>query len=335
MTSKKSALVRACATALTLATAVALAACSSDDDSKDSGSSSASSTATDSFPVSVDTKFGEVSIDKQPTTVVALGWGDAEIATELGVQPVGVSDWLSFGGNGLSPWAKASYEKAPEQLGTMEIDYEKVAALKPDLILNVRSAGDENAYKKLSAIAPTVSPNEGGDNWLTPWDTQVEMISTALGEKKKGTDLVTQVNDKLSEVKDAHPQWADKSATVLAKTAAEWGAYVKGDARADLLASLGFKQNETIAGLAKDSFYVSLSEENVDQANSDVVVGFPIMVPVDSLSGDSAWKKLSAVKDGHAIVADEELSNAISLGTPASLLHAVELLTLKLEDATK
>lgn len=335
MTFKNPLLKRACAAALALVASAALAACSSDDDAADSGSSSKTSTATDSFPVSVDTKFGEVEVKDQPHTIVALGWGDAEIATELGVQPVGVSDWLAFGGNGLSPWAKASYDKAPEQLGTMEIDYEKIAKLNPDLILNTRSTGDENTYKRLSEIAPTISPVKGADNFLTPWDTQVEMISTAIGEKEKGSDLVTQVKDKLAEVKDAHPQWSGKTATVLTKTAAEWGAYVTGDARADLLASLGFRQNETIAGLAKDSFYVSLSEENVDQADSDVVVGFPIMVPVDSLTGDSAWKNLKAVKDGHAVVADEELTNAISLGTPASLLHAVDLLQPKLEDATK
>ena len=178
-------MMRISAAAMALTTAVALAACSSDDDDDTSSSSSSSgSTATDSFPVSVDTKFGEVEVKEQPQKVVAIGWGDAEIATELGVQPVGVSDWLDFGDDGLSPWAEASYDEAPELLGTMELDYEKIAALEPDLIINVRSDGSEDTYKKLSAVAPTVSAPEGADNWMTPWDTQVEMISTALGESQ-------------------------------------------------------------------------------------------------------------------------------------------------------
>lgn len=330
--------LRIAAASLAAATAISLAACSSDDDSSDSSGSSSdagsSSTATDSFPVSVDTKFGEVEIKEQPQKVVALGWGDAEIATELGVQPVGVSDWLDFGGDGLSPWAGASYDESPEQLGTMELDYEKIAALEPDLILDTRANGDQGTYDKLSAIAPTVGVPEGADSWTTPWDTQTEMIATALGEKQKGTDLVDSVNDRLAEVKDAHPQWADKTATVLAKTSEEWGAYVAGDARADLLTSLGFQANPDVTALAKDSFYVSLSEENVDKADSDVLVGFPIMIDASELTGDSAWTNLTAVKDGHAVVADSDLADAISLGTPASMLHALDLLVPQLEDAT-
>jgi iron complex transport system substrate-binding protein len=37
---------------------------------------------------------------------VALGWSDAETALALGVQPVGASDWLAFGGEGVGPWAE-------------------------------------------------------------------------------------------------------------------------------------------------------------------------------------------------------------------------------------
>lgn len=330
-------ITRITAAALSLATAVALAACSSDsgsDDSSGGADDTAASTATDSFPVTVATKFGDVEVKDQPERVVALGWGDAEIATELGVQPVGVSDWLDFGGDGLSPWVTATYDEAPEQLGTMEPDYEKIAALEPDLILNVRADGSQETYDRLSKIATTVSVPDGADNWMTPWDSQVSMISTALGEKAKGEELVTQVKDRITEVKDAHPQWADKTATVLAKTTVEWGAYVAGDARADLVEDLGFQPNPEITDLAKDTFYVSLSEENVDKADSDVVIGFPIGLSAEEFTADASWKQLTAVKEGHSIVTDEELANAISLGTPASMLHALDLLVPLLEKAT-
>ncbi|MDN5635915.1 MAG: iron-siderophore ABC transporter substrate-binding protein, partial [Brevibacterium sp.] len=41
--------------------------------------------------ISVDTKFGSVEVPQDPQKVVALGWGDAETALALGVQPVGAS----------------------------------------------------------------------------------------------------------------------------------------------------------------------------------------------------------------------------------------------------
>jgi iron complex transport system substrate-binding protein len=34
----------------------------------------------------------------------------------LGVQPVGASDWLAFGGEGVGPWATGRYTKAPEKV---------------------------------------------------------------------------------------------------------------------------------------------------------------------------------------------------------------------------
>ena len=85
------------------------------------------------FPVTVATKFGPVTIEKQPTRVVALGWGDAETALALGVQPVGASDWLAFGGEGVGPWAAGRYDQAPKIIGTTEPSFEAIAALKPDL----------------------------------------------------------------------------------------------------------------------------------------------------------------------------------------------------------
>src|SRR5882757_4938899 len=75
----------------------------------------------------VSTKFGEVSVPSERKRVVALGWGDAETALALGVAPVGASDWLAFGGEGVGPWATGRYKQTPEKIGTLEPEYEKIA----------------------------------------------------------------------------------------------------------------------------------------------------------------------------------------------------------------
>ena len=84
-----------------VAAALVLAGCSS---SSPSSSSSSASSSDGAFPVSITTGLGTTTIDSAPKRVVALGWGDAETALELGVQPVGASDWLAFGGDGVGPW---------------------------------------------------------------------------------------------------------------------------------------------------------------------------------------------------------------------------------------
>lgn len=222
-------LLRIGAAATALATGIALAACTSDDEGTDgNGSGDATSTATDSFPVSVPTTFGDIEIPEQPTRIVALGWGDADIALNLGVQPVGASDFLGFGGDGVSPWNEETYDESPEILsggGNQDVDIEKIAALDPDLILNVKSASDQETYDQLS-------------------------------------------------------------------------------------------------------------DENLDTADADVVVGFPIGITQEEFEDLGPWKSLGAVKEGHAIVADDDLSQAFSLGSPDSVLWALEQITPKLEDAT-
>ncbi|ACP32323.1 ABC transporter substrate-binding protein [Corynebacterium aurimucosum] len=60
--------------------ALGLAACSS-------SAASASNSDNAAFPATISTKFGGVTIDEAPRRVVALGWGDAELALSLGVQP--------------------------------------------------------------------------------------------------------------------------------------------------------------------------------------------------------------------------------------------------------
>ena len=41
----------------------------------------------------METKFGVVEVPEDAERIVALGWGDAETALALGVQPLGASDW--------------------------------------------------------------------------------------------------------------------------------------------------------------------------------------------------------------------------------------------------
>ncbi|MGO1949563.1 MAG: iron-siderophore ABC transporter substrate-binding protein [Mycobacteriaceae bacterium] len=329
----KTTLMRVTAAAAALATGIALSACSSDDDGD--GGDSGANAADGTFPATVETKFGEETIEEAPQRVVALGWGDAEIALDLGVQPVGASDWLGFGGDGVSPWNDDTYDEAPEILATEDVEYEKIAALDPDLILNVRSDGEEETYDQLSDIAPTVSVPEGADSFTTTWDTQVEMISEALGVPEEGDSLVSEVNGRIDEVKEAHPDWADKTASVVTQYGEGWGAYPAGDARMDLILALGFKENQEVAELDDGNFYVELSEENIDVTDSDVVLGFPIGLSNEEFESARAWNRIGAVEDGRGIVVDEELTSAFSLGTPDAMLAAIDELEPQLAEAAE
>jgi iron complex transport system substrate-binding protein len=168
--------------------AVALLATSCGSDPADDGDAAAatSGAASGAFPVTVATAFGDVTVEEEPTRVVALGWSDAETALALGVQPVGASDWLAVGGDdGLGDWVEEGYDEAPELIETMEPSYEAIAALEPDLILDTRSDGTEERYELLSAIAPTIGQPEGVGPYQTTWQQQLEMVGQALGRTEQ------------------------------------------------------------------------------------------------------------------------------------------------------
>jgi iron complex transport system substrate-binding protein len=323
--------------AVLAASSLALVGCSAG--ASDDAATSGPSVAAGTFPVSVDTKFGEVTIDQQPKRVVALGWGDAETALALGVQPVGASDWLAFGeeADGVGPWAQGLYDQSPEIIGTLEPSYEAIAALEPDLILDTKGSGDQDRHDRLSSIAPTVGVPEGGDNYLTDFEDQMDLVSTALGQEDEGDRLVDESESAVEAVATAHPAWDDLTVTAATKTSEGWGAYVEGSERVELLEELGFDQNPAIAALTPNSggFSVTISSEQLDVIDADVIVAFPIFIDTTEITDDPQWLALPAVQAGHDVVIDGDVSAAYSLGTSLSRQYALDQLVPLLETATQ
>ena len=313
--------------------ALALSACSggtpADEGSDDAGSSSAA------FPVTVSTEFGDVTVDEKPVRVVALGWGDAETALALGVQPVGASDWLGFGGEGVGPWAEGLYDTAPEIIETLEPSYEAIAALKPDLILDTKSSGDKDRYDKLSSIATTIGVPEGKTSYLTTMEEQMNLVSSALGLKSEGDDLLAEVDATYEDAAAAHPEWKGLTATAATKTSEGWGAYVEGSERVAFLERLGFVQSPKIAALPTSSggFTVDVSSEQLDLLDADLIVAFPIFIPTTEITDDPLWAAVPAVAAGHSVVIDGDISSAYSLGTTLAAKYSIENLVPIIADA--
>ncbi|MDT0268519.1 iron-siderophore ABC transporter substrate-binding protein [Streptomyces sp. DSM 44915] len=322
-------------TTLAAGALLTLTACGGESDSAGAApEAGAPAAAEGAFPATIATKFGDVTVDERPERVVALGWGDAELALELGVQPVGAADWLAFGGEGVGPWNEGRYDESPEILGTLELSYEAVAELRPDLILDVRGSGDEERYERLSSIATTIGVSDGGDSYLTPADDQVRMIAAALGNVEGGEEMLAETDAAFEAVAAGHPEWAGRTVTAATRTSEGWGAYVN-DARVDFLERLGFTPSPTIAELPVDAngWTVSLSEEQLDQLDADLIVAFPIWIDVAQIEDNASWRAVPAVADGRAVVITDDLSAAYSLGTPTAQRYALAELAPQIEAA--
>jgi len=286
------------------------------------------------FPVTIPTAFGDVTIDEEPLRVVAVGWSDAETALALGVQPVGVSDWLAVGGDGLGGWVDAAYDEPPAQVGTMELNFEQIAALDPDLILDTRSDGTQERYDSLSEIAPTLGAPADVVAYGTSWQQQLEMVSAALGRPAYGAELATEVEDRFAAAAAEHPEFAGAEIAVGAYSADGFGIYVTGDARVEFLTQLGFVQKPGIDELGTGNFYVPVSDENLDIFDADVTVIFPIFVEASEFTGNPLYQAIPSVADGRAVVIEDlDLLNAFSSGSVFGTLYAIDAITPLLADA--
>jgi iron complex transport system substrate-binding protein len=314
-----------------VAASLVLAGCASGSGSSTDSASSGSSDA--AFPVSITTGLGTTTIESAPKRVVALGWGDAETALELGVQPVGASDWLAFGGDGVGPWLKGAYDKSPKIIQTLEPSYEDILKLNPDVILDVKSSGDKERYDKLSAIAPTVAIPKGGENYLASTEQQTTMIAKALGKESEGKKLLTGLDDAYAAARKAHPDFEGKTAVVGAYSSEGFGAYASTDSRSTFMRNLGFEIPKAIDEQAGKEFSVHLSDENLDLLDADLTLILPIYVDASEASSNKLFQKVPSVEAGHAIVFDDkDVSSAFSMGTTAAIEWALDKLPAQFEE---
>ena len=147
--------IGAAVTAVLVATTPA--ACGSDAD-KSAGSSAG--TASAGFPVTLKNTFGETTIPEKPERIVTLGWNAQDVVYALGETPVGMPK-VTYGQTaaGTTAWGAGEFDPAKTTLLDTgdKYPFEKIAALKPDVILAPYEGFDEATYKTLSGIAPTVA----------------------------------------------------------------------------------------------------------------------------------------------------------------------------------
>lgn len=327
--------LRTAAAGLAIA-ALALTGCSNSAGGRDTGS------AEGLLGTVADTIYGPVEVpepDDGELTVVALGWSDAEVALSLGVVPVAVSDWMALGeeSHGVGAWAQDALDGADPTVFENPFggyDYEAIQALDPDVILNTRSAADEEQYQRLSSIAPTVYAPEGTPDFGTSWDAQVEQVAAALGLEDEGKRVVEEVQQGIADAAEAHPQFDSVTAVTGTKFGDSYGAYIAGDFRWDLLADLGFEQNPPVLDLEPSGFYVELSAEQISALDAEAAIFFPIGYTLEEMQQDPLVGSLDVVKQDRTVWLEEgdELTQAFSAASPLSIPIVVDGLASRLSE---
>lgn len=125
----------------------------------------------------IETVYGSVVVPDNPERVAAVSYDTPWQLMSMDVVPVSAQDY----GRWIDSFSTAQqkFVKGIPTIGTFgEINFEAIAATKPDLIIGEAGEVDEAAFKRLSDIAATVIV--GGDS-RGDWQSITEQTANAVG----------------------------------------------------------------------------------------------------------------------------------------------------------
>ena len=326
---------------LALALAVAAAACGSGDD--DDGTTGAAPAAEASgFPVTVDHKYGSTTIETRPERVVTVGLTDQDAVLALGVTPVGVTDWFGDQPHAVWPWAQDELRELGDDPpavvgGSDTVNFERIARLRPDVILALYSGLTDDDYETLSEIAPTVAQPEQYPDYGIPWEDQTRTIGEVLGHADEADRLVQGIDDQFAAAREAHPEFDGATAVVATPYQGAVSVFAPTDPRGRFLDALGFRPVDAIVDLVGDGFSADLSMEQVDLVDVDALVWIVDDVGTDMprLRDEPLYGRLDVATQGREVpVANlSEVGGATSVVTVLSLPVLLDALVPMLAEA--
>jgi iron complex transport system substrate-binding protein len=313
---------RRLAALLALLMTLSLAACGSDDESSSGGSGgSAESSA---FPVTVEHRFGKTTIESEPKRVVAVGYTDQDPILALGVVPVGVGDFLGGYDWRKRPWAQDALKGAePKVVSGQEINFEAVAAQRPDVIVAINAGLKKDAYDRLSQIAPTVGQSGDYVDFGMPWDEQTLLVGQALGREDQAQKVVDDVKAQFAKAREDHPEFEGKTAILAYGGPDGYGAYATQDTRSRFLSDLGLETPEEIDELAGESFFAEFSQEQFRLMDQDLLLMYGTE---KEIQGNDVVSRLDAVQEDRAVYLDltDQFSGALGFASVLSLPYLLE-----------
>lgn len=297
------------------AAALGLTACGGD-----STPEAAPTTGSAGFPLTLAGKEGTATIPAAPQRVIALGFQrDTDTMLALGVTPIAITENTLFP-TLVAPWVESKLtDPKPELLNTTDgIPFEKVAGLRPDLILATDNYELSENYTRLAQIAPTVSYIEGAES--DTWQQRTTLIGRALGREEQAQKIITDIEAQITQMAQSNPAFAGKTFSQSYVFNEQVRAILRGDAAVTLLEQLGLRISPQVDTLpvAETPGRAVVSLENLRVLDADLMlVSYPDDTGQAFLESSPIFQQLEAVKNGNYVPLDKAVSAA--LGFPSAL----------------
>jgi iron complex transport system substrate-binding protein len=324
---------------IALVSALLLTACGSDDEggSSSSTSSGAAGVEAGALPVTIEHRYGSTTIEKPPERVVVAGLREQDALLALGVVPVGTTEWYGDHPGAIFPWAEEALGDAPrpEVLDfTDGLEFERIAGLRPELIVAVYSGLTEKDYKTLSKIAPTIAQPPGQVDWGSSWQDEILTVGRAVGKPKEAEKLRDEAAAQLEAAAEENREFKGQTAAVATPYQGIW-VYGPQDARSRLLTDLGFTFPEELEDVGGDDFGGQLSGEKLDLLDVGALHWFANPGPAEKVRDNKVYRRLNVRTEGRDVFLPEkgELYEATSFISVLSIPLLVDELVPKLAAA--
>lgn len=299
--------------------------------------------AAQDFPVTVEHVYGTTTIEAQPQRVVSVGLHEQDFLYALGVAPVGVKEW--FGNKPYATWPWADDERAalgaePEIMSGDGINFEWVLAQDPDLIVAIYWWLEQDDYDRLSAIAPVVASPAGYDVWAAPWQAELAIIDQATsGTTEQSDAIIAEFDARYAQVRADYPELEGMTGTnIYYEDDGNFTAWGPNDLASKFLVDLGLVFPPELEGLAAADNRITISAENADLLEMDVVVwpvaeGSEVQSVIEALP---TYQSLEIAREGRSVWLDDGdglAYAAMSWQTPLSLGYLLDILPAQLAAA--
>ncbi|MBL1077534.1 iron-siderophore ABC transporter substrate-binding protein [Nocardia sp. 2] len=317
-------------TAALAAAAIGLAgltACGSGTGATDSGVSVA---GRGEFPRTLDTVMGQVTIPKAPQRVVVLDTAELDSTTLLGVKPVGAVVPHTKTKGGFPDYLGDKTEGITDVGPLLEPNLERIASLKPDLILSSK-VRHEKIYDKLAGIAPTVFTETTGSTWKA----NLLVHGKALGLDQQAADALRAYEGRARALGDqirAANNGVVPSVSVIRFLAGPTRLYLSNSYSGTVMADIGLARPDVQISTDPKKIMQEVSAEQIDLADANLIfvatIEDPSKTEKDAVTTSPVWKDLRAVRDGKVFqVPDETWMSGIGIQAADRMLADVATAT--------
>lgn len=260
-------------------------------------------TANEAYPVTIKDATGkEVKIEKEPEKIVSLIPSNTEIAFALGLgdKIVGVTDYDTY----------PKEVEGIEKIGGLDVNVEKVIALKPDLVLAHASGMStaEDGLNQMRESGITVLVVNEASSFDKVYDS-IEMIGEATGKQKEAKDLVQSMKTKLKAIEEKAKQ-VENPKKVYVEVSPSPSIYTAGkNTFIDEFLTTIHAEN-----VAKElEGWPQISEEKVIEWNPDTIITLyhgDMVEKVDyKIENREAWSDITAVKEKQVVEVNSDLTS--------------------------